>query len=114
MYIIIYILTAYGLTNLLVFGTGPFNILTKLREFAGNLLPTLGDMLDCMMCTSANVGWIASALNIIYLPDLALTPFNLILEDTSLWYLIIPLDLCFTSGTVWLIHTFQEALERIK
>lgn len=110
--LIIYFLMTYGLTNLLVFGTGPFDILSKMREWCDEHITTVGDMLKCMMCTSTNVGWIFSLFNLIFLPSLPLTPFNLIIEDPSLWYLIIVLDACVTSGVVWLIHTLQEALER--
>ena len=67
MIILLYTIAAYGLTNLLVYGTGPFDMLVHFRRLCGRILPTLGDMLECMMCTSANVGWIVSALNLIYI-----------------------------------------------
>lgn len=111
---IIYFLTMYGLTNLLVFGSGPFDILVKFREKCREILPTLGDMLDCPMCTSANLGWIACLVNIILLPTISLTPFNLLLGGGyNLILLKIFGDLCITSGVIWLIHTLQEALERL-
>lgn len=109
---ITYFLAAYGLSNLLVYGTGPFDILSKMREWCDNHIPTVGDMLQCMMCTSTNVGWILSLFNLIVLPTLPFTPFNIIIDDTSLWYLIIFLDASASSGIVWLLHTLQEALER--
>lgn len=109
-----YTIAAYGLTNLLVYGSGPFDILIKFREYSGKLLKTLGDMLECMMCTSTNVGWIISLLNLIFLPNIGITPFNIIFDvNMSLWYFIIPLDACITSGFVWLLHTLQECLESI-
>lgn len=111
--VLIYILTTYGLSNLLVYGSGPFNILGKFREVCGKILPTLGEMLECMMCTSTNVGWVLSLVNILLLPTIKLTPFNILIEDGNLWLLIIILDACFTSGTTWLIHTCQETLESI-
>jgi hypothetical protein len=114
MMIFLYIIAAYGLTNLLVFGTGPYNMLGGFRKLARKVSYTLGDMLDCMMCTSANVGWILSLLNLLLFPTLPLTPFNIALNNPSLWYIIIPADLCFTSGIVWLIHTVQERLESSK
>lgn len=113
LFILCYIIMAYGITNLLVYGSGPFDVLIKFRELCGNILKTLGDMLDCMMCTSTNVGWILSLINIVLLPSIPFTPFNILFNDTTLWYLIIPFDACITSGAVWLLHTFQETLESI-
>lgn len=111
-HIICYIFVMYGLTNLLVYGSGPFNILQKFRDFMGKIHQTFGDMLDCMMCTSANVAWITSAANILFLPNIHLTPFNSFGYPLDYWYIIIFFDMCFTSGVVWLIHTLQEYLEK--
>lgn len=113
MIIFCYILMVYGLSNLLVYGSGPFDILEHLREYSYKILPTLGKMLECMMCTSTNIGWILSLVDILFLTNLNLTPFNFIIDDDMLWYFIIPLDAFFTSGIVWLIHTLQEMLESI-
>lgn len=113
MIIIMYLLMAYGLTNLIVFGKGPFDLLVTFRTIMGKISYTFEDMLSCMMCTSANVGWILSLLNILFLPSLRLTPFNIIIDNNNLWYLIIILDMALTSGVVWLIHTVQEMCERI-
>ena len=109
--ILVYILFAYGITNLLVYGTGPFDILSKFRKLARSILNTLGDMLDCMMCTSTNVGWIISLLNILFI-SIPLTPMMILYGSVLPWYVIIFGDACITSGAVWLIHTLQEFLER--
>lgn len=112
--ILCYILAMYGLTNLMVYGSGPWNMLGKFRDFSHKYLGTIGDMLECMMCTSTNFGWIMSLINILLIDYVnPFTPFNIIFYDTSLWYLIIPLDAFITSGSVWLIHTLQETLESI-
>lgn len=108
--IIIFILFAYGLTNLLVYGTGPFDILSKFRNLARRMFNTLGDMLDCMMCTSTNVGWIVSLLNFLFI-SVPLTPMMVLYGNVLPWYVIIFGDACITSGAVWLIHTTQEFLE---
>lgn len=113
LFIFCYIIMSYGVTNLLVYGSGPFDMLIKFREICGKLLQTLGDMLECMMCTSTNVGWILSLINILLLPSIPFTPFNILFNDVSLWYIIIPFDAFITSGAVWLIHTLQETLESI-
>lgn len=113
-FIFIYSLMMYGLTNLLVYGSGPYNILGKMREFCLKRFKVVGEMLECMMCTSTNVGWMFSLFNLIFLSNLQLTPFSLFCpNDTEYWLLIIILDAFFTSGVVWLIHTCQETLETI-
>ena len=108
-----YVVMTYGLTNLLVYGSGPFNILVKFREFCGKIHATFSEMLECMMCTSTNIGLILSIINLIFLPHIPFTPFNWVFDNVSLFWLIIPLDAFFTSGCVWLLHTIQETLESI-
>lgn len=109
--IIVYMLFAYGLSNLLVFGNGPYDVLDRFRKMSKKIFGKLGDMLDCMMCTSANIGWIISLANILffYAP---ITPMAILYFDILPWYAIIFGDLCITSGAVWLIHTGQEMMER--
>jgi hypothetical protein len=46
------------------------------------------------------------------LPEIPFTPFNIIFDTPYLWPIIIVLDASITSGSVWLLHTIQEALER--
>ena len=110
--IFIYFLFAYGLSNLLVYGMGPYDILDWVRNTAKKTLGKLGNMLDCMMCTSANIGWIVSLLNILFI-SVPITPMMILYGGILPWYIIIFGDLCITSGTVWLINTIQEALERV-
>ena len=109
--ILIYILFAYGLSNLLVFGMGPYDILDWIRKTFKKIFGKLGNMLDCMMCTSANIGLFASLLNILCL-SMPITPMNIVYWGLLPWYVIIFGDLCITSGSVWLINTLQEYLER--
>ena len=109
--IIIYILFAYGLSNMLVFGMGPYDILDKFRNMSKRLFGKLGNMFDCMMCTSANIGWTVSLINILFF-QVPVTPMMTLYDGMLPWYAIIFGDLCITSGSVWLIGTMQEALER--
>lgn len=109
--IIIYFLFAYGISNLLVYGTGPYDIIDTFRVYFKKIFGKLGNMFDCMMCTSANVGWIVSVLNIIFMP-IPITPMMILYGGVLPWYVIVLGDLCVTSGVVWLINTLQEALER--
>lgn len=112
--IVIYSLCAYGISNMVVYANGPFNLFTKLRENANKYLPSnLGELFECMICFPTWVGIGLSVLNILVFPEITFTPFNLIFQDINYWYVIIPFDAFFTSGTIWLIHTFQEMMERI-
>ena len=108
--LLIYVIFSYGLTNIIVFGSGPFSIITHIRKIFMKI-PTFDDMLSCMMCTSANVGWIMSIIDTFLLTEFNLTPFNIIINNPTLWYYSIVGDLFFTSGIVWLIHTIQEYFE---
>lgn len=110
--ILMYFLFAYGLSNLLVFGMGPYDFLDWIRNTSKKVFGKLGNMLDCMMCTSANIGWVTSLLNILLIPSIPLTPMMILYGGTLPWYINIFGDLCITSGVVWLINSIQEALER--
>lgn len=113
-FLIVYSVMVYGLCNLLVYGSGPFDILEKFRLYCEVKLPMLGEMLKCMMCTSCNIGWVLSILNILLFPSIPLTPFMILFDGViKYWFLIIPLDMFFTSGIVWLCHSFQEMCESI-
>ena len=110
--LIVYILAAYGLTEILVFFNGPFDIVEKFRKFAHWLHPKFGELFTCVACTSTWIGLILSALNY-FLIDITVTPFNIILEETKLWWVIIFMDGMFTCGIVWLLYQLEEMLERI-
>lgn len=111
---LIYILCAYGIANMIVYSSGPFDCLTRLREFMDKYAPSnFGELFHCMICFPTWVGVILSAFDIWLLPNISFTPFNMLFNNDSLWYYIIPLDMFITSGTVWLINTFQETFESI-
>ena len=109
--VFVYLLFAYGLSNLLVFGMGPYDVLDWIRTTAKKVFGKLGNMLDCMMCTSANIGWVVSLLNYFFI-SVPLTPMIILYGTLLPWYVVIFGDLCITSGAVWLINSIQEALER--
>ncbi len=109
--IVCYILMIYGLCNILVYGSGPFDILTKFKNWCANHCSMISNMLECMMCTSTNVGWVFSAINLLFFSKLHFTPATMLFDDFDVWYLIIIFDAFFASGCVWLIHTIQEAFE---
>ena len=113
-FLFVYSFLTYGLSNLLVNGMGPFNCLHKLRALCHKYVPVIGEMLECMMCTSTNIGWVFSLINLCLFPAVTFTPFNLLFNNfTNYWYLIIIFDALYTTGIVWVIHSFQEMCEKI-
>lgn len=110
---IIYILCAYGIANMFVYSNGPFNFFTHLRNTMDKAPSNLGELFHCMICFPTWVGIVLSIFDIWLLPNISFTPFNILFNNDSLWYYIIPLDMFITSGTVWLINTFQETFESI-
>ena len=102
--IFLYIFAVYGFSNMVVFSSGPFRIFEKIREWSSNLSEHFGTLFSCMICLPANVGWIASIIDWFLIPNLALTPFNILLVGTNLWWVALIADCCLTSGLVWIIH----------
>lgn len=112
LYIIIYFLCAFGLTELLVYYDGFLHIFEYIRSIAHRIHPHIGELFTCVACCSCWVGIMFSLINFLWIP-IAFTPFNIILETTGLWWLIIPLDMATTAGVVLLLHHLDEALERL-
>lgn len=106
-----YVIAAYGLSNMMVFGSGPFKIFEWIRYLSIHISEHFGTMFACMMCFPANLGLICSLVNWFFIPT-ALTPFNIILAGNSgLWWLAALCDCAFTSGIVWLIHHVEDYFE---
>lgn len=97
----------------MVYGGGPFDLITKFRSLMGRIHPTLGDLMGCMMCFPTNVGLLLSLGDIFLLPDMSITPFSILLSNDTPWYIIVFGDMFYASGTTWLIHTFQEMMENL-
>lgn len=108
--IIAYIFVAFGFCNMVAFGSGPFRIFERIRDWSESISEHFGLLFKCMMCLPANFGWIVSVLNWFLIP-VAITPFNIILAGTGLWWLAMILDCCFTTGVVWLLYVLDEWLE---
>jgi len=104
MKILLFELLAYGITNILVFGS----IFKGWRDFWDKINPSFfGKLMSCPLCLST---WIGGMLSFGFNYMGYSTPF---LEyGVTCLPLIIFLDACFTSGCVWLLHTAQEAFER--
>ena len=106
-----YCIVAYGLCNMMVFGSGPFRIFEHIRNISNAIGEHFGMLFSCMMCLPANFGWFISLIDWFLLPKIAFTPFNIILAGTGYWWLALILDCCFTTGIVWLIHHVEEYFE---
>lgn len=111
--VFLYIFAVYGFSNMVVFSSGPFRIFEKIREWSSNLSEHFGSLFSCMICLPANVGWVASLIDWFFIPNLALTPFNILLVGTNLWWVALIADCCLTSGIVWFIHNIESFFESI-
>ena len=74
-----YCVVAYGLSNMMVFGSGPFRIFEHIRNISSAIGEHFGQLFSCMMCFPANFGWVISLIDWFLLPNIAITPFNIIL-----------------------------------
>ena len=111
--IICYIFVAYGACNVIAFGSGPFRIFERLREWSSNVSDHFGQLFTCMMCLPANFGWIFSWVNWFLIPAVALTPFNIILGGyVGLWWLAALCDGAFTTAIVYLIYVVDDYFEK--
>lgn len=108
MEILIFIIITYAICNILVFGS--------IFEWLRNFLSTLGTggyslykLFTCMMCLPT---WVGAILSYIFIVN----GYEFISPLTSVGVDNIPLavtiDGFFASGSVWLIHTLQEKLEK--
>jgi|TARA_R100000664_G_C2649312_1_gene70687 hypothetical protein len=96
---LIWILAAYGMSQILVYGSifdKPRNWITKKSTF-------FGDLLGCMMCTSTWVGFFFSLT--FYSPTLAMC---------SIEYVNIFFDGMLASGSVWGLNAIIEWFEENK
>lgn len=106
-----YSIMAYGACNVIAFSEGPFYIFSRLRDWAFGINEHFGKMFKCMICLPANFGWICSLFSW-FIVRTPLTPFNLILCSTNLWWLAALCDGAFTTGIVYLIYLLNEYLEK--
>jgi|TARA_R100000664_G_scaffold34130_1_gene54230 hypothetical protein len=99
MEIIIWIFAAYGMSQILVYGS----IFDNLRTWITRKSKFFGDLLSCMMCTSTWVGFFFS-----------LAFFSPTVDLISIPYTNIFFDGMFASGGVWAINAIVEWYEENK
>lgn len=111
---LIFSFICYSGTQFIVYLNGPFHIFEKFRTLLQKTNEQLGELISCEACTSTWVSFFISAINLIIIPSIAFTPFNLILGGKGLWWLIILMDGLFGSGATWMLFRIEDALTAIK
>ena len=97
MILIFWILAAYGMTSILVWGS----ICESTRTFIKKHSKFFGDLISCTLCTSTWVGFFMS----IVLGGLTGKFFE------TFWLLEIFWDGMFTAGSVWALNAIIEYFE---
>lgn len=115
-YFFIFIFTVYGLSNMIVYSNGPFNIFSGFRSLMNKVNPNLGELFSCMMCFPFWGGVMVSAIDMYLMKSTVISPFNIILmmEPSSLAInmIILLMDGMIASGCVWIIHNIEEYFEK--
>lgn len=106
-----YIFFTYGVTIIFTQGIGPANIFFRLRIWAKNIGDNFGMLFSCPLCFGTNIGWIFSLFNWFCLP-INITPFNMIFNDTNLWWLVIIMDACFTGAFCKIIYNIDDYIDK--
>jgi len=110
--LIIYTFAVYGIGILFTQMIGPFAIFFRLRLWANKISTNLGYMLKCMTCFPTNVGWVMSLVNWFLVPQVAITPFNMILRGTNYWWLAMILDAAYCAGTCHIISNIDDFIDK--
>ena len=110
--LMIYFILAYGISNIIIFASGPFHIFLKMHSFFKKHMPMMEEMTSCFICLPTWVGFFLSAMNMLLFPAIQFTPMMMIGLPVEYWYVAVFFDGLITSGGCWLINTVQEALER--
>ncbi len=102
MILIFWLLTAYGMTSILVWGS----IFESTREWIKRNSKFFGDLISCTLCTSTWVGFFMS----LFLGSISTQYFD------TIWFINLFFDGMFTAGSVWALNTIIEFFEesRIK
>lgn len=107
---LIYSICLFGIGEMFVYFDGPFGIIESFRRFAHWIHPKFGELFTCIFCFSTWSGAIMSMINYFLIP-VPFTPFNIILGDTGLWYVIMALDMFFGCASTWMWHGIDELVE---
>lgn len=105
---VIFLLICYGACNNLIYGSLFEGFRQYLTKF-GTGGYSLHKLFTCFMCLGTWMGFAISAI-FYYFGYASLTPIGFI--GVTNVYLLIFLNGLVSTGGVWLIHTFQEYLEK--
>ncbi len=108
---LVYFIMVYGLSNMMIFSSGPFNIFSKLRTLSYEHTPKIYELLTCMICLPTYIGFVLSLVNIVFFNTTQFTPYNILFSNSLPWFAITFFDGILTSGFVWIIHTVQMFFE---
>lgn len=111
---LIFSFVCYSGTQMIVYMRGPFAIFEKFREVMEELNDELGELLGCEYCTSTWFSLFVSLFNLIIIPSIPFTPFNLILEESEYRWLSLIFDCLLGSGITWMLFRVEDALIAIK
>jgi len=110
MQILTWILAAYGMSQILVYGSifeSPRNLIHELGNpnngkipIVTNIFKFISDLISCMMCTST---WVGFFMSFFY------SPFNDILNLNN--FMCIFFDGMLASGSVWAVNSIVEYFE---
>ena len=106
-----YVFFIYGLDVTFIKSLGPWNIFFRLRMWANRVSPGFGQIFRCPICLGTNAGILFSILNWFVFPKMPLSPFNMILCGTGLWWLAAIMDGIFCAGisyTMWNINDYID------
>lgn len=97
-FLVFWTIVCYGITSILVWGS----IFEKFRVSVGKLSKFLGELFECVLCTSTWVGVILSlitgGISTFIFPDLH-------------WSINLFLDAMYTAGSVWAMNAIVEFYE---
>ena len=102
MILLFYIIAAYGMTSILVWGA----IFESTRVWIKSKSKFFGDLISCTLCTSTWVGFFMS----LFLGSISAQYFN------TIWFINLFFDGMLTAGGVWALNAIIEFFEenRIK
>jgi len=104
MVLVTFLLLSYGITNIAIFGS----IFEGWRNFCKKISPSFfGKLFSCPMCLSTWVGFVLSYTLLTFGFDTPMFNYGVDIVPLAIF-----LDGCLTSGGVWIIHNFEEMLER--
>jgi hypothetical protein len=109
---IFYLLAVYGMSVIVTQGIGPFNIFFRLRMWANSVGDNFGMLFKCMLCLPTNIGWIFSLIDWFLLPDIAITPFNIIFNGTSYWWLSFIFDGALAGGFCHFLWNLDDYIDK--